>query len=684
MPGFTDVAAYVHVSTYKTWEDVARWYRGLVKEQLQPSPPSSDAVMDAVKGLDRRARARSARSTTWWCSKTRYVGLEFGIHGYQPYRTTQVFARKFGDCKDKASLLVVMLREIGVEASLVLARTRHGGDLDARAGVAGAVRSRHRLCAQVRPVPRRDGRVLRRRRAAGAGPGHPGLDRARRASCVRTPVLPAERNRVATEQAVTLDASGAAQGRRAGHRRRRGGARVALRTISRRASGSSATARRGRRSTRARASRRSTCRRSTISSGRSRCAPRVDVPDWARAATARGGELVMPALGREADMLRRYARLSSRKHDLVLGFPWRQEDRVTVALPRGLRVKRLPEARTVEAPFGRFTLSGERQGRRGRGGGGARGRSPPHRARGLRGVPRVLRRRRRGHRSGARGRQMRAPSRGSRTVAGRAVAGGRLRGDAAAPDRAPIRRGSAAGRRGSTADVAVAERGVQGGRRATTMRALYGRALLAHERGDWDRAWNRGGRCSRAPRTIARDPWWGAFADAAAHKLEQLVGEVPGERAQASGWRARRRAAADRGAAAAVGDARRLCAPARRRSGGAPASIARAAAPIAGSWPGAYGALPRLDLADAVRRPTETAIAGGCARSPMRGCSLVLEAERGRAGVLYARAVVPRAQARDRGARGGRERCAVAALCRRRGWRSMRSRPIACRRACAA
>ena len=43
----------------------------------------------------------------------------------------------------------------------------------------------------------------------------------------------------------------------------------------------------------------------------------------------------MPALGREADMLRCYARLSSRKHDLVLGYPWRQEERVTVKLPAG-------------------------------------------------------------------------------------------------------------------------------------------------------------------------------------------------------------------------------------------------------------------------------------------------------------------------------------------------------------
>jgi hypothetical protein len=40
----------------------------------------------------------------------------------------------------------------------------------------------------------------------------------------------------------------------------------------------------------------------------------------------------------------------------VLGYPWKQEERISVALPPGFKVKRLPEARTVETPFAKFTL----------------------------------------------------------------------------------------------------------------------------------------------------------------------------------------------------------------------------------------------------------------------------------------------------------------------------------------
>ena len=46
----------------------------------------------------------------------RYVGIELGIGGYQPHPAAEVFAHRYGDCKDKATLLRSMLREIGVDS----------------------------------------------------------------------------------------------------------------------------------------------------------------------------------------------------------------------------------------------------------------------------------------------------------------------------------------------------------------------------------------------------------------------------------------------------------------------------------------------------------------------------------------------------------------------------------------
>ncbi|HXU71034.1 MAG TPA: DUF3857 domain-containing protein [Polyangia bacterium] len=356
MPGFTDVAAYVHVSTYKTWEDVAAWYRGLVAEQLQSSPQIHDAVMDAVKGLtDERAKIRAVYDLV--VRKTRYVGLEFGIHGYQPYRTTQVFARKFGDCKDKASLLVVMLREIGVDASLVLARTRRGGDLDPEP--ASLAPFDHAIVYVPKYQLFLDGTA----EFSGADE-LPAQDQdipvliVSEGKLRRTPVLDAGHNRVATDERVTLDGSGAA--RIDEH------VTVAGEVAHEWRAHYQSPAERPERYGKAWAQKHPGARVDSVDMPRLEDLERpvevhaaVEVPDWARADS---GELVMPALGREADMLRSYARLSSRKHDLVLGFPWRQEDRVTVTLPAGFAVKRLPEARDVKAPFGRFTLTAQEKG----------------------------------------------------------------------------------------------------------------------------------------------------------------------------------------------------------------------------------------------------------------------------------------------------------------------------------
>ena len=127
----SELAAYVHVSTYQAWDEVATWYQGLIKGQVDSSPQIRAAVHEVTRGIaDERGRIRALYD--YVVGKTRYVGLEFGIHGFQPYRTPQIFARKFGDCKDKASLLVVMLKEAGIPSTMVLARTRTGGDIDSR------------------------------------------------------------------------------------------------------------------------------------------------------------------------------------------------------------------------------------------------------------------------------------------------------------------------------------------------------------------------------------------------------------------------------------------------------------------------------------------------------------------------------------------------------------------------
>jgi tetratricopeptide (TPR) repeat protein len=126
MPGMTEVVPYLHVSTYRDWSAVGRWYWGLIHDQLYADESLTRVVRDLVANAP-DVRTKVQRIYDWVIRNTRYVGLEFGIHGFLPYRVPQIVQRGFGDCKDKASLIYTMLREAGIDARIVLVRTRRNG-----------------------------------------------------------------------------------------------------------------------------------------------------------------------------------------------------------------------------------------------------------------------------------------------------------------------------------------------------------------------------------------------------------------------------------------------------------------------------------------------------------------------------------------------------------------------------
>jgi transglutaminase-like putative cysteine protease/Flp pilus assembly protein TadD len=128
-PPWSEILGHINVSTYKTWEDVGRWYWGLIKDQFIPDDDVRRRAEILTQGLTGES-AKVRAIYDYVVQKTRYVALEFGIHGYKPYRCAQIFARGFGDCKDKATLVVTMLRALGIQATPVVVRTGNKGDIE--------------------------------------------------------------------------------------------------------------------------------------------------------------------------------------------------------------------------------------------------------------------------------------------------------------------------------------------------------------------------------------------------------------------------------------------------------------------------------------------------------------------------------------------------------------------------
>lgn len=127
MPPWPEVLGYVHVSTYKDFKELARWYWGLAKDQFDLDDETRKLVRDITK--DAKTDLEKVRAVYAWVVKnTRYVALEFGIYGHKPRRCVQTVARGWGDCKDKATVIVSMLRELGIDSTIVIVRTQMRGD----------------------------------------------------------------------------------------------------------------------------------------------------------------------------------------------------------------------------------------------------------------------------------------------------------------------------------------------------------------------------------------------------------------------------------------------------------------------------------------------------------------------------------------------------------------------------
>jgi transglutaminase-like putative cysteine protease len=101
---------------------------------LYRTAPPSPAMEERLRGWRRlptpEARARAALRFVQ--DEVRYLGIELGQSSHRPHAPAEVFARRFGDCKDKSLLLVSLLRALDVEAVAALVDTEDQAAVERR------------------------------------------------------------------------------------------------------------------------------------------------------------------------------------------------------------------------------------------------------------------------------------------------------------------------------------------------------------------------------------------------------------------------------------------------------------------------------------------------------------------------------------------------------------------------
>ncbi|HEX4140359.1 MAG TPA: DUF3857 and transglutaminase domain-containing protein, partial [Candidatus Methylacidiphilales bacterium] len=123
----TPTTPIVEFATGASWGAIANAY----SELADPQAVTADAepILPPDLPADRMARIRAIVKQLH--HQVRYTGVEFGAARLTPQRPSEVIQRHYGDCKDKANLLVTMLRAAGIQAHLALLSTGPGSDVDA-------------------------------------------------------------------------------------------------------------------------------------------------------------------------------------------------------------------------------------------------------------------------------------------------------------------------------------------------------------------------------------------------------------------------------------------------------------------------------------------------------------------------------------------------------------------------
>lgn len=135
-PSWWNPYARIEWSTYADWASVARW-----AEALYATPPIEDAnLRREVERIAREAPGPQERISAvldFVQSDIRYLGIEIGPGSFAPRSPDTVFQRRFGDCKDKVSLAIAMLRELGVQAYPALVSTQLRSSVNERLPMPG-------------------------------------------------------------------------------------------------------------------------------------------------------------------------------------------------------------------------------------------------------------------------------------------------------------------------------------------------------------------------------------------------------------------------------------------------------------------------------------------------------------------------------------------------------------------
>jgi transglutaminase-like putative cysteine protease len=119
----------VQISEFDSWQQVVEWALPLYAADRSLSPELSRQI-EIWRNSIAQPEVRFLAALRFVQDEVRYLGIEMGPHSHMPHSPSVVFARRFGDCKDKSLLLVTILNALKIDAWPALVNTESRQALD--------------------------------------------------------------------------------------------------------------------------------------------------------------------------------------------------------------------------------------------------------------------------------------------------------------------------------------------------------------------------------------------------------------------------------------------------------------------------------------------------------------------------------------------------------------------------
>jgi hypothetical protein len=103
----------------KTWEDLSSWFYSLNSGRDELPETTKKIILDMVKDTDDEVE-KARRLYEYMQSKTRYVSIQLGIGGWQPFEAKLVDEVGYGDCKALVNYTMALLNVAGIDSYYAL------------------------------------------------------------------------------------------------------------------------------------------------------------------------------------------------------------------------------------------------------------------------------------------------------------------------------------------------------------------------------------------------------------------------------------------------------------------------------------------------------------------------------------------------------------------------------------